>query len=678
MLTSLRLLLLAAVLILAGCGGGGGASGGSTGGATTPGAVGGGLQVGLDLTTLQPRAAALAVPSASQVRVEIVDSLGNPVVTPVVADVTGSSQTLTVTSIPVGTWLLKITVTDVNGNVLGYRQAPVTIQPGVVTSFSGAVVTSLQISPSLPDLAVGTSLPLTATALLSSGATEVFTNQVTWTVSPSSVASISPSGTLSGLAGGSGTATATYGPLTASVPVQVNAVTLVSLEVQPALLTLPEGVTQQYQAIGHFSDNSTQDLTSQVAWSTSDTGVATIDSSGLLGALAPGTADVIATSGAVSGTAGLTVNAAQLVSVEIQPTGLQSIPHGTTRQFQLFGTYDNGQVEDLTESADWTTSDSGIVDVSDAPGTKGLASAVAVGGPVTLTATHTPSGLAATAPVEGSPAVLTAIAVSPPTSTVAAGLTTPLSATGTFSDGSSGPVSDAVTWTSSDDSIATVDNSPGNEGVVTGLQAGTVTITATDPATGTVGTSTVDVTAARLVSLDVQPGTASVAEGVQQQYTAFGTYTDGSVLDLTGSVTWSSDNPSAFVSNAPGFQGLATGASPGDATIQALDPGTGITGTASLNVRPAEVVAVRITPRNGSVMTFDVLQMTATATMTNGQQVDVTTSVTWSSLNPDKATVDSGGLVQGVAVGTARIRAEDPLSGAADEVDVEVTFNPGA
>lgn len=667
----LILALLASSVL--GCGGGGGGTGAAGSGGNV--VTGGGLQLGLDLSTLQVQALSL---TATQVKVEIVDAGGNPVVTPVVANVTDQAQTLTIGSIPVGTWLLKITVTGTDGTVLGYLQTPVTIQPGVTTSLNTAVVTSLQISPSLPDLPVDTAQPLTATALLSSGGTRDFTGEVDWTAAPSNVAVVSPTGLLSGVGGGTATATATYGPLTASVPVVVRAVTLVSIEVQPQTLSKPEGVTHQYQAVGHYSDGSTQDLTAQATWATDDGAKATVDSAGLVTTVAPGDVTVSATFQGVPGTANLTVTAAQLVALEIQPAGPESIPVGTTRQFQALGTYDNGQVLDLTESVTWSSDDGAVVDVDDTPGSKGLATSNSVGGPVTLTALHVASNLSATATAEGSPAVITALALAPDPATVAAGLTTRFSATGTFSDGSTGVVDDAVTWTSSDDSIATLDNSPGNEGTATGLQAGTITVFATDPVTGTQGTSTLDVTAAELVSLDVQPASASVAEGVQQQYTAFGTYTDGNVIDVTTSVTWSSDNPAAFVSNAPGFQGVATGAAPGDAGIQALDPATGITGTATLNVRPAEVAAVRITPRNGTVLQFDSLQMTATATMTNGQQVDVTTSVIWTSLNPDKATVDSFGLVQGVDLGTARLRAEDSTTGAADEVDVTVAFNPGS
>jgi hypothetical protein len=52
--------------------------------------------------------------------------------------------------------------------------------------------------------------------------------------------------------------------------------------VLPATPSAVVGTTVQFRAIGTYSDNSTQDLTNQVAWSSSNTAVATITSTGLL------------------------------------------------------------------------------------------------------------------------------------------------------------------------------------------------------------------------------------------------------------------------------------------------------------------------------------------------------------------------------------------------------------
>src|SRR5262249_55115153 len=83
--------------------------------------------------------------------------------------------------------------------------------------------------------------------------------------------------------------------------------TLTSIAVSPANATLAAGATQQYTATGTYSDSSTQNLTSQVMWTSSNTAAATINSTGLTTAVAAGTTTILATVGSVTGSAGLTV-----------------------------------------------------------------------------------------------------------------------------------------------------------------------------------------------------------------------------------------------------------------------------------------------------------------------------------------------------------------------------------
>src|SRR6516165_11425860 len=76
---------------------------------------------------------------------------------------------------------------------------------------------------------------------------------------------------------------------------------LVSLVVTPANPTISAGGTQQFVATGTFSDSSTTDLTSSANWSTSDTTLASITSSGLATAAASGRPQITATFNGVNG-----------------------------------------------------------------------------------------------------------------------------------------------------------------------------------------------------------------------------------------------------------------------------------------------------------------------------------------------------------------------------------------
>lgn len=70
---------------------------------------------------------------------------------------------------------------------------------------------------------------------------------------------------------------------------------IVSIAVTPSAGTATVGGSQQFTAIGTLSDGSTSDVTASVTWSSSATGIATINVAGLATGVAAGTATVTAT-----------------------------------------------------------------------------------------------------------------------------------------------------------------------------------------------------------------------------------------------------------------------------------------------------------------------------------------------------------------------------------------------
>ena len=141
-------------------------------------------------------------------------------------------------------------------------------------------------------------------------------------------------GLLAGCGGGGGGDTEPT--LTGNTP------TLESIEITPSILQAAAGTKAQFTATGVFTDNSTQDLTAQVMWASSDGAVATVSndpgSNGLATAANVGSTTLTATSGDVSGDTTLTVTDAMLVSIEVSPASPR-VANGLTQQFTAIGHY---------------------------------------------------------------------------------------------------------------------------------------------------------------------------------------------------------------------------------------------------------------------------------------------------------------------------------------------------
>jgi hypothetical protein len=185
------------------------------------------------------------------------------------------------------------------------------------------------------------------------------------------------------------------------------------------------------------------------------------------------------------------------------------------------------------------------------------------------------------------------------------------------------------------------------------------------------------VTDAPLIRLEILPGgdAALLAPIGDLQFTATGTYGDGSTADLTETVTWTCSNHAVgTVSNDGGTRGLATFRAAGSTEITATDPATGVSAAVSVSVTAA-AVELDISPFDASILIGSTLQLTATATLDdeNGTSADVTSIVTWTSSDETVATISAGGLVTAQELGWTTITAVHPISGVSATTSVFVT-----
>jgi uncharacterized protein YjdB len=180
---------------------------------------------------------------------------------------------------------------------------------------------SLAVTPASPTAVVSSTQQFKATGTYSNSTSQDLTTSVTWTSSNTGVATIVASGLATTVTEGSTTVTATLGSVAGHTTLIVAGATLVSIAVTPAAPTLACDISQQFTATGTFSDSSTQNLTSSVTWSSSDSAVALVNAAGVVATEAQGTATITATSGSVQGSTQVTVPSQCASTAELRRLG---------------------------------------------------------------------------------------------------------------------------------------------------------------------------------------------------------------------------------------------------------------------------------------------------------------------------------------------------------------------
>jgi hypothetical protein len=488
----------------------------------------------------------------------------------------------------------------------------------------------------------------TATGTFSDGSTSDLTGTVTWTSSATNVATIATGGMASAKAAGSTTITATSGSISGTATLTVNA-TLVSLAITPGTASIAPGTTQPFRAVGTYDDNSTNDITGSVTWTSGTTTVATISNGtstqGLATAVAHGASTITAKLGSISNTATLNVTNGVLQSIAVTPANA-TLTLGSVRQYTATGTFldgSNSSTQDITNVATWNSSTVSIATVT----ISGAVTALKIG---TTTITATWNSISGSTGLTVNAANLASIAILPGDSTIATGTTIQFSAVGTFSDGSTRNITNQVTWNSSDTAVATIQNSTA-KGVTTGQSTIKATLNAVN------GTITLTVSGATIQSISVTPTGRSIAAGTQLAFTATGEFDDGSTQTITNDVTWSSDHTSfATVSNTAGSKGIVKAVASGSVNIKATLGA--VSGSTPLTINTATLNSIALTPASSVLAPASTLQYTALGNYSDGTTFNLNPVATWSSSNTGVATITTFGQATGQSAGTTTITAK--------------------
>jgi hypothetical protein len=549
------------------------------------------------------------------------------------------------------------------------------------------------IQPPVSRIPVGGFDDFTATAHFSSGQTLNVTQQADWSSSATAVAQITPtpehgdSHTV-GVSAGVAFVTAAYAGVS-SADSGHDAVVFVDdaveIDVYPSTAVIGLDETRTIQATAELAGGGVINVTNQVEFLSLDANVADFldpNAPNVLTGLAVGDATLdVGFPGGARGTATISVSETTTTTststttsttipgggfeLVIEPAD-QAVDFGEDAYFSATLTGPGGTTEDVTKRVRWKVADKRI-----ASGNGGTL-ATHDPGSTTVTAVDPTTGASASAANLTVRWSLDGITLYPRQVNRGVGDYERFEAIGHFPKGRDVPITGRLVYTSSAPAVASVEPNASWPSQVVAKAEGEATITACDPISSICSTAgggdAALLVAGGLQSIELQPGgVAKQFPGGSQQYTAIGHYDDGTSVDITASVEWTSSSPAvALASNLDGTRGRVYALSAGLSFIRARDPETEIESFSQpfYTIGPIQQIFLDM-PDPFQVGSSALVG--ATALHQGGAERNVTQQVTWGSRTPAIATAPNDpaakNRIDGVGIGTARIFATDPSSG---------------
>ena len=403
-----------------------------------------------------------------------------------------------------------------------------------------------------------------------------------------------------------------------------------SISLSESNSTLNVGNTKQLTATV-LPTNATD---KSVTWSSNNSSVASVSSSGLVTAKAVGTTTIACQANDGSGksaTCSITVKSSTVDPLSIVlPNYTENIKVGET--ITLTPTI---APSNATTTLTWESSNTAVATVTQNGVVKGLK----VGESKITVTTHNGKSAYCYVKVADNVIYVTSISLNATSVTLTEGNTKQLEATVSPSNATN----KTVTWSSGNTSVATVSSS----GLVTAKSAGSATITckAVDGSekqatcSVTVKSSTVEPTG---ITISPSSKTITVGETFYASYTL-------TPSNATTTVTWSSDNTSiATVTQTGQVKGVGEGY-----TYIHVKTANGKTAWFKITVNAATVyvTSISLNTTSASLNVGETKQLSATVSPSNATNKDVT----WNSSNTNVATVSSSGLVTAKSAGSATI-----------------------
>ena len=523
---------------------------------------------------------------------------------------------------------------DQTGKVTAVKsgKATITAAAGEKSATCSVTVTTPVQSVSLDRTSVTLEVGQMTTLFATVSPNDADEKTVTWTSSNVAVASIA-GGVVTAMSEGTAVIKASVGGKEASctVTVQKAVVAVTSVTMNKSTLSLTKDQSETLTAT--VAPENATDKT--VTWSSSDATIASVDQTGKVTAVKSGKATITAAAGEKSVTCEVTITTpVQSVSLDLTTVSLEE---GQTTTLMATISPNDADEQKVT----WSTSNSATATVAN-----GVVTAVAEGTAV-IKASAGGKEASCTVTVKKGVVAVTSVTLNKTTLPLTKGQSETLTATVTPDNATD----KTVTWSSSDATIASVDQT----GKVTAVKSGKATITA---AAGE-KSATCEVTVTTPVqSVSLDRTTVSLEEGQTTTLTA--TISPNDADEQT--ITWSTSNSAA----ATVTNGFVTAVAEGTAVIKASVGGK--EASCTVTVKKSVVAVTSVTLNKTTLPLTKGQSEKLTATVAPDNATDKT--VTWSSSDATIASVDQTGKVTAVKSGKATITAAAGEKSATCEVTV--------
>ncbi|MDD9270970.1 Ig domain-containing protein [Paenibacillus sp. GCM10023248] len=473
------------------------------------------------------------------------------------------------------------------------------------------------------DLRLNASEQLQINAYYDDGTSEDVTSKADYTVDTSSIVTVT-NGLVKGQNPGSAKITVKY--MNQSLTIEVDVEVVRRIDAEKSSLSLLLNGTEDIKIMATYPNGDIADVSDKVVWTTDKANVADAIKGKVTG-YSVGTANLTATYGTKSTT--VTVDVDSTLKLELSKQSIL-LKRNATGELKLTATYADGKTEDITDRAEWASSDEDVVQV-----TKGKLSAIAMG-EAKVYAKYGEKEVAANVDVE----VPRRLVVDTDLVAMQAGQEQQLTLHATYADGTSADVTDSAEWSVDEENVAFV-----TKGKITSYKAGIATVTAAYGGKKTTTKVEVDVptiikASKKIVNLQI---------GGTDKVTLTASFKDGREVDVTSKAEWTTSSRDIAEARSGDITGLATGA----ATITAKYG----TRTAVIQVSVGVLKSLTVSEEKLVMKKGDTVTLTAEALYTDDTKKDVSSDVIWTSSNVKAVTVD-GGKVKAVASGESTLTAQ--------------------